>query len=239
MKYIITIPTPCHEDWDRMTPTEQGRYCAVCKKEIYDFTNYSNFHLIKRLDNGQHICGRFNKMQLDKELDSLKEINYARRIALLFGLTSLVASVQPVKAQDTKLATKQTQSDTTQQKNTTPEHHNKVLEDSITIKGRILSFNDSLGLPGVNISGVGQNPEYSTTSDINGNFKITIPKRHFTPKVELRFSYIGFESINYYVNQSDSYLEVQMKEETNELLGGVVVIKKTLWSRIKSLFRKE
>ena len=32
------IPEPCHENWNKMTPQEQGRHCAVCSKVVVDFT---------------------------------------------------------------------------------------------------------------------------------------------------------------------------------------------------------
>lgn len=32
------IPEPCHENWDAMSPTERGRHCAVCAKEVVDLT---------------------------------------------------------------------------------------------------------------------------------------------------------------------------------------------------------
>ena len=38
-KFKITIPKPCHEDWNAMTPEETGRFCSVCTKGVVDFTN--------------------------------------------------------------------------------------------------------------------------------------------------------------------------------------------------------
>ena len=35
----ITIPTPCHENWNEMTPNEMGRHCTVCSKTVKDFTD--------------------------------------------------------------------------------------------------------------------------------------------------------------------------------------------------------
>lgn len=62
----ISIPKPCHEDWNAMTPTKQGAFCAVCTKEVMDFSNMSddavkNYFL---LNAGKKTCGRFRKSQL-------------------------------------------------------------------------------------------------------------------------------------------------------------------------------
>jgi len=70
MKKSITIkiPEPCHEDWAQMTPTEKGKFCGVCTKEVFDFTKSTDEELIKRLDAGKSLCGRFSKSQLDREV---------------------------------------------------------------------------------------------------------------------------------------------------------------------------
>ena len=58
-KFKISIPEPCHEDWSKMTPTEKGRYCKACSKEVIDFTHFSNEALHKRITQGESLCGRF------------------------------------------------------------------------------------------------------------------------------------------------------------------------------------
>lgn len=34
------VITPCHENWDGMSPVEKGRYCSVCKKDVLDLTAF-------------------------------------------------------------------------------------------------------------------------------------------------------------------------------------------------------
>ncbi|MBA2481912.1 MAG: hypothetical protein H0V44_14700 [Planctomycetes bacterium] len=34
----VRIPSPCHEDWNVMTPNQRGRHCAVCDKTVVDVT---------------------------------------------------------------------------------------------------------------------------------------------------------------------------------------------------------
>ena len=37
-KLQLSIPEPCHENWQEMTPTQQGRFCKACAKEVIDFS---------------------------------------------------------------------------------------------------------------------------------------------------------------------------------------------------------
>ncbi|WP_264552416.1 hypothetical protein [Flavobacterium sp. N2038] len=67
MKTKITIPEPCHENWDKMTPTENGRFCLSCSKTVVDFTpmlqeEIQHFFIQNK---SNKICGRFRKSQLD------------------------------------------------------------------------------------------------------------------------------------------------------------------------------
>jgi len=67
-KHKITIPKPCHEDWNKMTPDETGRFCNSCSKSVVDFTEMlpdeiQNYFI---LNQGKNTCGRFKKSQLDE-----------------------------------------------------------------------------------------------------------------------------------------------------------------------------
>lgn len=62
----ISIPKPCHEDWEAMIPNEHGRHCNSCVKTVIDFTSMSddevkNFLLHQK---EEKICGRFRTAQL-------------------------------------------------------------------------------------------------------------------------------------------------------------------------------
>ena len=64
----ISIPTPCHEDWNKMSPNNLGRHCNSCVKTVVDFTNMSdeevkNFFINKKQE---HVCGRFSSKQLHR-----------------------------------------------------------------------------------------------------------------------------------------------------------------------------
>lgn len=62
----ISIPKPCNENWNEMTPEQQGAFCKVCSKVVVDFSNMSNDEVISYLEKkkGEKTCGRFLISQL-------------------------------------------------------------------------------------------------------------------------------------------------------------------------------
>ncbi|MFL5741250.1 MAG: T9SS type A sorting domain-containing protein [Flavisolibacter sp.] len=69
-KLRLSIPEPCHEDWEKMSQEEKGKYCASCKKTVIDFSQMSDRQLaefFKKPVTG--VCGHFYHDQLDRTLD--------------------------------------------------------------------------------------------------------------------------------------------------------------------------
>lgn len=66
----ISIPQPCSEDWNKMTPQEQGRFCDSCQKCVVDLTNFSDKELYQYLlaNKGKKACGRFRTEQLNRPI---------------------------------------------------------------------------------------------------------------------------------------------------------------------------
>lgn len=66
-KYKITISEPCQEDWNKMTPNDQGRFCMSCAKTVVDFTTMLPEEVQHYFIQNQNesICGRMRKSQLD------------------------------------------------------------------------------------------------------------------------------------------------------------------------------
>jgi hypothetical protein len=66
-KHKITIPKPCHENWDEMTPKENGRFCLSCSKTVIDFTSMLpeevQYFFIQ--NQNESVCGRFKNDQLE------------------------------------------------------------------------------------------------------------------------------------------------------------------------------
>lgn len=65
----IELPNPCHEDWDKMTKAEKGRFCGSCEKIVVDFTLMTDKELIDFfITKNQRACGRFRSNQLDRQI---------------------------------------------------------------------------------------------------------------------------------------------------------------------------
>ncbi|SNR67139.1 energy transducer TonB [Flavobacterium sp. ov086] len=66
-KLKITIPEPCHENWDQMTPKDSGRFCMSCSKTVTDFTTMLPDEVQHFFIQNQNksICGRFKNEQLE------------------------------------------------------------------------------------------------------------------------------------------------------------------------------
>lgn len=96
MQYKITIPEPCHEDWNKFTSAEQGKHCQVCAKTVIDFITWQPNEIANYFtaNTNKEICGRFTKIQLAETnlptaTEFAKQISYFRistfkKIAAIF-----------------------------------------------------------------------------------------------------------------------------------------------------------
>lgn len=67
----LSIPTPCHEDWNKMKPNEQGRFCGSCAKTVVDFSVMTDAQLIFYFENlkNENVCGRVYPDQLNRAIE--------------------------------------------------------------------------------------------------------------------------------------------------------------------------
>lgn len=90
----LSIPVPCHENWENMTPTEQGRFCASCKKEVVDFSIMTDVQILRYFSNySGNTCGNFELAQLERPLTngSVNNRNWLRYV-MSFLLPAFIIS---------------------------------------------------------------------------------------------------------------------------------------------------
>lgn len=81
--FKLTIPKPCNESWDKMTPNERGKFCKLCAKTVVDFTTKSTSQIKDYLieNKGKRVCGHFYKKQLDSIVIQLPETTFYQRLS--------------------------------------------------------------------------------------------------------------------------------------------------------------
>jgi hypothetical protein len=106
----ISIPKPCHEDWNTMTPNEKGAFCGKCAKTVVDFTKKTTDE-IKDFFTEQHgkkVCGRFLNDQLHEPVKKIEllipihllpeKLSFSRAFAyalfIVFGTTLFSCSTR-------------------------------------------------------------------------------------------------------------------------------------------------
>jgi hypothetical protein len=83
----IQLTYNCQQDWGAMKPTDNGRYCSMCKKEVFDFTNKTKKEFLIQLEKDENLCGNFNMEQIDNSL--IKPIVLPRKVKYLAFLSTL------------------------------------------------------------------------------------------------------------------------------------------------------
>ncbi|MEP6675745.1 MAG: carboxypeptidase-like regulatory domain-containing protein [Ferruginibacter sp.] len=103
-KIILSIPEPCHENWEEMNPTEQGRFCFSCQKQVIDFTQMTDsevyHYFAKKKDD--HVCGRMMPDQLNTAIAKPASIK-KKKLWYVHYLTTLLLFINK---SETKAQTK-------------------------------------------------------------------------------------------------------------------------------------
>jgi hypothetical protein len=89
MSIKLTIPEPCHENWQNMQPNKDGRHCLSCQKTVVDFSLMSDKEILEYVSSkGDNLCGRFDKHQLNR---GLQENTFRKRFswAYAWGLAAI------------------------------------------------------------------------------------------------------------------------------------------------------
>lgn len=194
----LNIPTPCHENWQNMTPKQQGRFCQSCQKTVVDFTNMSDAAILNYFKNANgRVCGRLNKNQLEKTYPVPSTNAGTKWLKAGFLASGLLAASVSQGQEHTllgKIAIEQPlETKQEEKKETIPESSENTFE-SITIKGKVV---DEENEPLIGVTILIADTNMGTVTDIDGTYILNIPSdilHH--PSWELRISYLGYATEN-------------------------------------------
>ena len=246
MKFKLNIPKPCHEDWQQMSPTQKGKFCASCQKEVIDFTKLSDTEITRKTKNAKQLCGRFTSTQLEQEYIAASQ-NSLSRLGIALGLGSIIVVTQPSFAQEERKTQKSVLDFQENIKDSADEKVDisKILEnraavcglmERISISGTVTDY-DGFPIPGVNV--ISQNSSESTHTDFDGNFEFSIYKPYDVDNdVVLVFSSVGMETEYFTINTEIKSHSLDIKM-TGYVLGELIVSKPNIFQRFLNLFRSK
>jgi hypothetical protein len=229
-KLYLSIADPCHEDWNKMTPVEQGRYCSSCQKNVVDFTTQSDEEIISFFNKYDgSACGRFTDDQLDRPIQQIELkpassfLKYAAGLLLPAFLFATKA-----KAQFKEQMSKQV-GDTVCMPNSNIDDLTVITvgmvgiskpQKIIAINGTVIDEETKEPLAGVSV--VIKGTKQGVVTDSNGNYSIYLTSK----KAVLQFSSIGYEMKEIKGNTLNKVnnVVIKMKSATSGMLSEVVVV---------------
>lgn len=234
--FKISIPEPCHEDWNEMSPRDKGRFCTVCDKVVVDFTGYSIPEI------GEHfsklegkICGRFQQYQLrEPELKGTAYYRYPLQRIRMF----LMAFVAVFGLEFFGLGGHEVQATVIGHEGTsTLIEEGFEVGDSIRVRGKVLSVIDNDPVMYVTVlARKGDEVISATMTDAEGNFELAVPTaKILSGSYDLVLRYLGRERVEkdvakdvkemaFLIDNSyalQSVMLVGMNEHTGFLGGGI------------------
>jgi hypothetical protein len=221
--YAVYIPEPCHEDWQRMTPVAQGRFCHSCAKHVIDFSTMTDEQILTHISKAAGgMCGRFANDQLQRPLLPAKQETKNRWwVAAMLPLVMFFekAGAQKKTTQKTKPAyikhnyVRQTLGLVAPRIILQPIAAQAFIKTVGEIKGRVINEKGE-GVPFASV--FADNQQASAMADSSGFF--IIKYHNNAGNVKLKGFAVGFGEGDLTVtNENIENIELTLKEETKTL----------------------
>ncbi|SDG43995.1 carboxypeptidase-like regulatory domain-containing protein [Chitinophaga filiformis] len=212
---ILSIPQPCHQSWNEMTPADKGRFCQSCQKTVTDFSTLSDSQFIDLLKNKQtSACGRFTASQLNRVISDpvpdKRRKPFVSIAAIVAALTITIPAVQAAAAPN--------KVEQTTDKEDKPTTGNVSLEDSTSfISGVVKEGRDNLPLPSATVRIKDTN--IGTVTDQSGQFKLRIPDDFKKKVMILEIRFVGYEikTVKVDLKKAIRPISIQLTEDTTML----------------------
>jgi hypothetical protein len=222
----ISIPNPCSEDWNQMTASEKGRFCTSCQTQVINFTEMPVEEIKHFLEQEtESICGRFSIHQIElfnatyQELPSPSNLRKWTIAAVIAGV-----SVLPAFAQGSNFMHLHPSP------NTSSSYHNQAqttdtvpVSHTIVLTGQVIDSEINERMIGAAITVKGT--QITTSTDIDGNFRLAIPKSKET--ITLEVHYLGYVSLSHNIVPDSTPIHLVLNiNEDHTIVGNIFISKK-------------
>lgn len=220
-KVQLSIPQPCHQDWHKMTPSQQGRFCNACAKQVVDFTTMSDTEVLHYfLDKqGEKVCGRMYPDQLNRPVTKTIypqkkkwwQWNYAAMFLLFFSKSVTAKAQGSVKVIKTEQlpAAKEVEIRATM---------GMIAKASPLAKSIMGNITDEDGNPVPFASVIIKGTKQGASADANGRYTI---KAKITDVLQV--SAVGFVLMEVNLKALSSY-DIVLAPQKNTLEGDIVIV---------------
>ncbi len=187
----LSIPEPCHEGWDNMTPNAKGRFCQSCQKTVVDFSLMSDQQIIDYIAKAStNTCGHFYRDQLDRSLVEEPELkkSWWRRGWNVVAASLLLSTASYAQGSVRKKAKTHTKS-----MDIKPEDYQSPIDGDIALMmfdlvGIVQDSETLMPIEGVTVTLEGK--KTAVVTDARGVFKSM-------PLSIINVSYLNFSAIGY------------------------------------------
>lgn len=205
-KLQLHIPTPCHENWNAMTPQEQGRFCNACAKVVVDFSMMTDKEVLDYMANASSsVCGRMSTEQLAKPLQAYpaaRGYGWKYMWSLLVGSFLMTARTYAQGKVITQKP-KTTQLPPVMRMGAVAMVNQEKKTPSIRIKGQVI---DEVGNPVAFASVVFNAVTNGIAADSNGRFIVSLPA--YNGNYTIKISAVGFLSAEIEIGEGKGVKEV-------------------------------
>lgn len=107
---MLNFTYSCPEDWNKMQPSAEGKFCSLCQEQVIDFAGKTNEEILAIIKNkGKTFCAKTNTLQLNAFNRYATKQKFSKSAAaVLLGL--LLASCNPTTSLFAQTQTEQTES---------------------------------------------------------------------------------------------------------------------------------
>ncbi|MEL6771209.1 MAG: carboxypeptidase-like regulatory domain-containing protein [Bacteroidota bacterium] len=236
----VSIPSPCAEDWQRMTPAgPTARFCDRCAHAVTDFSTLTPDEIAAVLTEREgRVCGRFRPAQLDRLNRALQPSptrTWQTAAAVLVSAT--LAASPTVQAQEGPRPAAVIPYDVL----SLPQREAEPQPASLALEGRVVEVVQGVEHPlsGANVWVDGSG--YGVVADANGRFRLNLDGVDGDlADMQVAFSFVGY-GVETIPAVSLLGTDVRVCLSVEALMGEVVVVKepalhRRAWKWLRGLF---
>lgn len=218
---LITMETPCSEDWNSMTATEKGMFCSQCSKHVQDFRYSSDEEIIKVVNNSNgRLCGHLRSDQLNRVMHPAPVPSTSSFFARIFSIFILFATTIGASC-------KQQKPPVVMQPTIPSEKKEEEVLRTDTVKHTIQgTLYDGVTKRPIAALVVLKHTGLSTISNDQGHFEFSISEKDIKDDMILEISVVGFKNIDvtiYKTNLTNIKLYITPEPAETPIMGRICV----------------